>query len=163
VKSKSLCSRWRGYSRSDTVTESRKLNCQRTFPTLQVMYSTVSPVAPTLGAYWLQTHAAPSQYNLSCHTMATAHCEAEAARDDDANELEATELHDYQNGAHSRPPSSTTTAMDVDAGTGDLEPLPRPRRSGADVIGGFWKRHVVVTVPHDACRDHLGRSHVNDR
>lgn len=120
-------------------------------------------MAPTLGAYWLQTHAAPSQYNLSCHTMATAHCEDEAARDDDANELEATELHDYQNGAHSRPPSSTTTAMDVDAGTGDLEPLPRPRRSGADVIGGFWKRHVVVTVPHDACRDHLGRSHVNDR
>lgn len=95
--------------------------------------------------------------------MATAHPEAEEAQDDDPNELEATELHPYQNAAHSRPPSSTTTAMDADAGTGDLEPLPRRRRSIADMVGRVWRRHVVVTVSHEACRDHLGMFNVNDR
>lgn len=95
--------------------------------------------------------------------MATAHSEAEEARNDNPNELEATELHDYQDEAQSRPTSSTITAMDDNAGTGELAPLPGRRRSIADMIGKFWKRHVVVTVSHEACRDHFGRFCIKDQ
>ena len=93
--------------------------------------------------------------------MATVQPEAEGALNDDPDGLESTELHDYQDAAHSRPTSSTTTAMDVDAGNINAQSRPRERKSTADMMRTFWKRHVVVTVSHEACRDHFGRYHIN--
>ena len=29
-------------------------------------------------------------------------------------------------------------------------------------LATFWKRHVALTVPHDDCRDHFGKSWCDD-
>lgn len=81
---------------------------------------------------------------------------AEESRENDAHELEATELRDYEDAAHSPQTSSTTIAMDADGNGINVEPSSRYKKSIADQIRAFWKRHVVVTVSHKACRDHFG-------
>ncbi len=84
---------------------------------------------------------------------------AEAQEEDDSGKREATELRSYsqpttadslqrqshapvpdQNRDFARPPSSTQT-----------------RRNGySSGLKRFWNRQIAMTVPHIACRDHLG-------
>ena len=92
--------------------------------------------------------------------MTTAQSDAEEEQNDDQEELEATELHDYEDGAHSRSTSSAMTAADGDTNRSNVELHTRQRKSPADMIKAFWKRHIAVTVSHEACRDHLGTFYV---
>ncbi len=94
--------------------------------------------------------------------MATAQPQPGEAQNDDPEELDATELHDYENAARSRPSSSRATAIDADANDGHIGRRQRQPTSTANMIRKFWRRHVVVTVSHSACRDHFGMYHVND-
>ena len=94
--------------------------------------------------------------------MSTAQTEVEESRNNDPNEREATELRDHDDAANSLPISSATTAMDDEATGSNVEPRPRERKSAADMIRTFWQRQVVVTVAHEACRDHFGTYCAND-
>ena len=85
----------------------------------------------------------------------------EESRENDADELEATELRNYEDPAHSPQHSSTTTAMDADVNGTNVQPRLRHTVTIVDKISAFWKRHVVVIVSHEACRDHFGAYNAN--
>lgn len=59
-----------------------------------------------------------------------------------AQDREATELHEYSN-------INSTAELNGSA--------VRPDQAKPELIT-FWNRHVVATVPHEACRDHFGTS-----
>jgi hypothetical protein len=80
--------------------------------------------------------------------MATIPTEEYSEQDDD-NEREATEMGNYDEALGS-----------MDGSLGSV----RGSRASADAIDNgyfkpvkaFWKRQVIATVPHQACRDHFG-------
>ena len=75
-----------------------------------------------------------------------------------SDEREATELQSYAQPAV-RNAASVTTAADDDLCSVRTNRLKRQcPGSVLDSIRSFWTRHVVVTVSHEACRDHFGRS-----
>ena len=71
---------------------------------------------------------------------------------DEAAALEATELRAYIPDPQAHSPSAAALE----------NPSVRSIQSLAYKVGPFslvrkfWSRQVVITVPHDACRDHLG-------
>ena len=95
--------------------------------------------------------------------MPTAQSEHEESQINEPDEREATELGDYENAHRSPPVNPTTTVMDNEAIGTNMEPPRNRRKSAADMIRTFWKRHVVVIVPHEACRDHFGTYFVNNQ
>lgn len=84
-------------------------------------------------------------------------------RDRDDADLEATELHDVTNSPAAQP-SEAANASSADGPSPDTSPLQlRPtvgqrRKAPTSALGRFWVRHVVVAVPHNKCRDHLGKT-----
>lgn len=60
------------------------------------------------------------------------------------NEREATELHSVQ--------QSGRRLSRV------LSPPPREKVHWYDPVSKFWRHHVRISVPHDDCRDHLGKA-----
>ena len=88
--------------------------------------------------------------------MSTTQTEPEESRNHDPDNLEATELRDYDDATNSPPSSSAITARNDDVVGSNVEPCSRERKTAAGVLRTFWKRHVVVTVSHEACRDHFG-------
>lgn len=80
------------------------------------------------------------------------------SNDSDHAEREATELQSYNQPAL-RTAASVTTAADDDVHSVRTNRLKRQcPESVWESIGAFWSRHVVVTVSHEACRDHFGGS-----
>lgn len=64
-----------------------------------------------------------------------------------SNQLEATQLHDYDDANYGNSIDHCTTSV--------VHPefwLSRQTKP----IKVFWRRQIVATVPHDACRDHFG-------
>lgn len=61
---------------------------------------------------------------------------------DAAQDREATELHEYNN-------INSTVELNGSAIRSN---------QGRSALKTFWNRHVVATVPHEACRDHFGTS-----
>lgn len=76
--------------------------------------------------------------------------------DEDRNELEATELRNYEDTAQSGRRCSTGVANSAGTNDGGNERLQEPRVATRGAAKIFWNRHVVATVSHDACRDHFG-------
>lgn len=73
-----------------------------------------------------------------------------------SDEREATELQSY-NPPAIRNAASVTTAADDNSYSVRTNRLKRQRPDTfLELIGAFWTRHVVVAVPHEACRDHFG-------
>ncbi|KAL8681643.1 MAG: hypothetical protein Q9186_002240 [Xanthomendoza sp. 1 TL-2023] len=69
-----------------------------------------------------------------------------AGSDTDQDEREATELHDINF-------TTITTARELN---GSATPSAQTAGSrSTSTLKTFWKRHVVVRVPHEACRDHF--------
>lgn len=74
----------------------------------------------------------------------------------DSDEREAAELQPYNQPAI-RNAASVMTAADDDARSVRTNRLKRQSpQSLLDSVRSFWARHVVVTVPQEACRDHFG-------
>ncbi|KAL8730769.1 MAG: hypothetical protein Q9166_003839 [cf. Caloplaca sp. 2 TL-2023] len=65
------------------------------------------------------------------------------------NDREATELHAYY-GSAERELNGSATPPTVQTGGS-----PSTVSGNASAVKTFWRRHVVATVPHDACRDHF--------
>lgn len=92
------------------------------------------------------THTADHAQSVGSSTS-----DAQLNSDTEQDEREATELHDYHG-------TSSDERVVVD---GSAAPTARSRSttSGSpSTIKTFWARHVVATVPHEACRDHFGTS-----
>lgn len=67
--------------------------------------------------------------------------------DESNGRLQATQLHHYNVEPFTRASQQRdNTSLDTDTW---LERHARP-------VTNFWRRQVVATVPHDACRDHFG-------
>ncbi|KAL8758905.1 MAG: hypothetical protein Q9199_001129 [Rusavskia elegans] len=89
------------------------------------------------------THTADHAQSVGSSTS-----DAQLNSDTEQDEREATELHDYHG-------TSSDERVVVD---GSAAPTARSRSttSGSpSTIKTFWARHVVATVPHEACRDHF--------
>lgn len=69
--------------------------------------------------------------------------DADSASD---NEREATELRSVTPGARRR--------------SRVLSPPAGSKLHRYDPLSKFWRHHVNITVPHDDCRDHLGKADV---
>ena len=89
--------------------------------------------------------------------MAATDPDAEEAYNNHSEELEATELRVYEHGSHPRTTSPSATSVGANINGGAVDSLPSQPRSRGSPIKLFWKRHVVATVSHDACRDHFGK------
>ncbi|RDW73116.1 hypothetical protein BP6252_07023 [Coleophoma cylindrospora] len=77
---------------------------------------------------------------------------SQAVAREERNQLEATELaqvrSNYERASSNRLPS-----------TGNVATPKRPTKPVALLlynVKNFWRHQVSVTVPHEACRDHLG-------
>src|SRR5437762_14270169 len=80
---------------------------------------------------------------------------------DDAAAFEATELRAYRPDSPAR--SSTAATSGHPSARSSQLPSRKPRGSASAFVFGlclavrnFWSHQVVITVPHDTCRDHLG-------
>lgn len=84
----------------------------------------------------------PSEQAVPVPEPEPAHTRRSDADSDSDDEREATELRDVSPGHrwHSRA----------------LTP-PSAELHWYDPVKKFWRHHVRITVPHDDCRDHLGK------
>lgn len=88
---------------------------------------------------------------------------AEQWRDQDDPDLEATELHDVTNSTKPEPSQGANASSGCGASP-ETSPVrmrtsvSKRTQAPTSALGRFWVRHVVVAVPHDNCRDHLGES-----
>lgn len=76
----------------------------------------------------------------------TRRSDADSASD---NEREATELRTVTPGQHSARRRSRV-----------LSPPARSKLHWYDPVSKYWRHHINITVPHDDCRDHLGKASV---
>jgi hypothetical protein len=63
------------------------------------------------------------------------------------NEREATELRNITPGQHSARRRSRV-----------LSPPASSKLHWYDPVSKYWRHHINITVPHDGCRDHLGKA-----
>jgi len=80
---------------------------------------------------------------------------------DDAADFEATELQAYLSNAPAR--SSAAAASEHPSARSSQPPSGKARGNASafvfrlcSPVRKFWSHQVVITVPHDSCRDHLG-------
>ncbi|KAI4271545.1 MAG: hypothetical protein LQ337_005944 [Flavoplaca oasis] len=88
--------------------------------------------------------AHPADHHAQSVSSSTT--EAQPNSDSEQDDREATELHDYH---------SSDERVVVN---GSAAPSTRSRSTTSrnpSAIKTFWARHVVATVPHEACRDHF--------
>ena len=79
--------------------------------------------------------------------MASSNSETEH---DDEDEIEATEMHAYQEPTTGRPCNPKKPVSSLGRVYHSLKlGIPRPLKN-------FWNNQVSVTVSHDKCRDHFG-------
>ena len=71
------------------------------------------------------------------------------------NEREATELGEQDWSTHVE-----RSAQEPDEATIDFRERPQPSQKHPHMVKKFWTRQIAVTVDHDGCRDHFGRSNV---
>lgn len=76
----------------------------------------------------------------------TRRSDADSASD---NEREATELRSVTPGQQSARRRSRV-----------LSPPARSKLHWYDPVSKYWRHHINITVPHDDCRDHLGKASV---
>lgn len=76
-----------------------------------------------------------------------AHTRRSDAESDSDNDREATELQDVTS-----PPEQRRLSR-------ILSPPARPQSHWYDGGRKFWRHNVRITVPHDDCRDHLGKAY----
>ncbi len=86
----------------------------------------------------IKSSMAQSSYHPQRYTSDT-----QLNSDTEQNEREATELPDRQPSAE----------RDVNGSVGGSR---RTTSGRLAAVKTFWGRHVVATVPHEACRDHFG-------
>ncbi|KAL9040779.1 MAG: hypothetical protein Q9180_001703 [Flavoplaca navasiana] len=81
--------------------------------------------------------AHPADHHAESVSSSTT--EAQSNSDSEQDNREATELHNYHSSDETAPSAQSRSTTSRNPST----------------IKTFWARHVVATVPHEACRDHF--------
>ena len=82
-------------------------------------------------------------------TVSSSTTEAQPNGDSEQDDREATELHDYRS-------SDERVVVNGSAALSSARSRSTTTSRNSSTIKTFWARHVVATVPHEACRDHFG-------
>lgn len=80
----------------------------------------------------------------SIHQPEQAHLREETESDD--SEIEATELRQLDDSDRAQRPSPSRVIS-----------LGKPQAHWYDPAKRLWRHHIRISVPHEDCRDHLGK------